>query len=664
LRVAGAFALLSTLSIPRRALAQALDVEVRGDPLAPPPKDPYAAGSVLHADRLASPGLSAADVLRTQPGVAVSDTGGYGALSTASIRGATAAQTPVYLAGVRLNDDVAGSADLSLVPLWLLHRIEIYRSNAPLEGDQLGIGGAVFFVPRRPRGFEGSVGEMVGSFGARGVWAHVGAGDQRAAAIVGVRLEEAANDYRYVNDNGTAFDPSQQKNERLTNADAHTLDVWGIASVALGKDARADLVVNAVERRQGLPRAVIRTVEARLAQSRQLVAVPVRMYCARGCELTVTTSVLASKASYDDPIREVDLDTLHLDVSGTRVEEAVLARWQVLESLRFVPSAHVAVEQLSLVPLDAPSLHAERVSGRVALGADWQPHRLVGLRATGSVECDGTAARGVSPWALPGDAPLVSTLRPCADAEPAARLGLQVGNKPVSLLLNAGRYARVPTLGERYGISGVVRGNAALGPEHGLSADVGVRASAPRSWKIHEAAIDLFGFVRWANDLIAYERASLTALKPFNVGTARVLGAELMATISPVRWIRIDLAATALDPRDVSPSRKTVNDLLPYQARLVLTPRIEGRVPIGTRVLRALKLAASYFYEAARYTDPAGLSVLPQQGSLDVEAEAALLDDHLVLRGRLANVLDQTRVDFVGYPLPGRAGYVNLEARW
>jgi hypothetical protein len=30
----------------------------------------------------------------------------------------------------------------------------------------------------------------------------------------------------------------------------------------------------------------------------------------------------------------------------------------------------------------------------------------------------------------------------------------------------------------------------------------------------------------------------------------------------------------------------------------------------------------------------------------------------------MANVLDQTRVDFIGYPLPGRAGYANMEARW
>src|SRR6185437_5428966 len=387
----------------------------------------------------------------------------------ASIRGATAAETPVYLAGVRLNDDVGGWADLSLVPLWMLHSVEIYRSNAPIEGDQLGIGGAIFFEPKRPRKLEGSVGEMLGSFGARSVWAHVGAGNARAAAIMGARLEEATNDYSYLNDQGTAFDPSKSRIVPLTNADAHTLDVWGLGSVALGAEGRADLVVNEVERRQGLPRALYPTTSARVSVSRQLVAVSTRTPCGKpGCEITTTTSALASSSAYDDPLHEVALETTHLDLVASRAEESMLARWPVLSSLTLLPSARVSVEKLALLPVDAAPLHAERVSGRAALGAEWQAHPLVKVHATGSVECDGTAVAGASPWALPGDAPGDgTTLRPCSDAEPSARLGVQVGQGPIALLVNGGRFARVPTLAEKYGISGAVRGNAALAPEHG-----------------------------------------------------------------------------------------------------------------------------------------------------------------------------------------------------
>src|SRR5262249_17886142 len=132
-------ALASTLAPHPAAADEPPEVEVRGAVIEAPPREPSVAGSVIREDRLRGPGLEAGAVLRTQPGVAVRETGGYGAPSTASIRGATGAQTPIYLAGVRLNDDVGGTADLSLVPLWLLKQLEIYRSNAPLAGDQLGI---------------------------------------------------------------------------------------------------------------------------------------------------------------------------------------------------------------------------------------------------------------------------------------------------------------------------------------------------------------------------------------------------------------------------------------------------------------------------------------------------------------------------------------------
>jgi hypothetical protein len=64
------------------------------------------------------------EVVRTQSGIEVTESGGVGAPSTAAIRGATAASTPVYLGGVRLNDDVGGTADLSMVSLWFIDHVE------------------------------------------------------------------------------------------------------------------------------------------------------------------------------------------------------------------------------------------------------------------------------------------------------------------------------------------------------------------------------------------------------------------------------------------------------------------------------------------------------------------------------------------------------------
>ena len=178
----------------RAGAADPIDVVVEAPPSTVPSKDSGTAGSVVHRDRLQAPGLESADVLRLQPGVTVFDTGGHGAPSTAAIRGATSAQTPVYLAGVRLNDDVGGAADLSLVPLWFVDRVEVYRSNAPLEADALGIGGAIFFEPRLPKATEAGAGTMAGSYGARALWGYAGVGDPSSGALFGVRADGARND--------------------------------------------------------------------------------------------------------------------------------------------------------------------------------------------------------------------------------------------------------------------------------------------------------------------------------------------------------------------------------------------------------------------------------------------------------------------------------------
>ena len=141
------------------------------------------------------PDKNLAESLSRVPGVQVSETGSAADLSTASVRGATSAQTPVYLAGIRLNDDLTGTADLSLIPLWMLGRAEVYRGNAPADADRLGIGGAIYFEPRLPRKNRLLAGAQVGSFGQRALWlgAEVArggdAGEMRRGIDPGLRLD-------------------------------------------------------------------------------------------------------------------------------------------------------------------------------------------------------------------------------------------------------------------------------------------------------------------------------------------------------------------------------------------------------------------------------------------------------------------------------------------
>jgi iron complex outermembrane receptor protein len=645
---------------------EALEVEVRGDPIAAPPKDPSVAGGLIREERLRAPGLQASDALRTQPGVSVLETGGYGSRSTASIRGATAAQTPVYLAGIRLNDDVGGTADLSLVPVWLIHRIEIYRSHAPLAGDQLGLGGAIFFEPRRPRTTEAAIGAMAGSFGARAVWGHVGFGDENAGGLLGLRLDGARNDYTFLTEQGTLLERTRDRVATLTNADMTTVDAWALGSLRLGTEGRTDLVANHLEREQGAPG--LRLFENRMARirlTRQFTGIDTRVPCAdRGCELEASTAMIVARSQYDDPQRELGLGAAEVEVRASRVEEALLVRWLLSDSFSVNPSLRASIERMAIDPGEATSAHVGRVFSRAAVQAEWTLSELVTLRALASAECHGTSLDGRTPWATPGDVEgPVDGSAICNQLQPAGRVGAQIGSGSLTFLATVGRYARVPTLTELYGLSGSVQGNTALEPETGVSAEAGVRTAAPSTSALKGAAMDLFAFVRRSDRLVSYQRSSAGYVRPFNIGSARVTGVELLASYRPAPFAFLEVATTLLDPRNTSPDRP-VNDLLPYQPRVVLAPRLELGSKFGSFPIESGKLSVAYFYEASHYADPAGLNVIPEQGSLDVEAEVSAMNNHVAIRGRVANVFDQKRMDLIGFPLPGRAAYGSLEAKW
>ncbi|WP_437948303.1 TonB-dependent receptor [Sorangium sp. So ce296] len=640
----------------RAAVATApLEVRVEGERArAPaPPKDRSVAGSVLTRDRLTGAGLEAADVLRTQPGVQVTESGGFGGPATAAIRGATAAQTPVYLAGVRLNDDVAGTADLSLVPLWLVERVEIYRGNAPIEADRLGPGGAIFFEPRRPSRTTAGVGAMAGSFGARRGWAFAGVSAGPVSSIVGVSAEAAANRYAFVDDRGTLFDASDDTVRRRQNADVRAVDAWALARFDLGHGATVDVIANGLDREQGVPRlALLPSRQARGESRRALASVVTRVPFGGEAQHTLEarTSFIEARSEFHDPLLELALLTRELRLAGRRLEQTLGATLYLSDRLTVRPMLSVAREGISREPDDIPLARARRTSARGAVSAELRLGEWLALRALGSGECHATGAD-------PG--------RPCDVLAPSGRVGVEAGSGRVRLLATVGRYLRVPTLGEVYGISGVVHGNAELEPESSVTLEAGIRAQTRRGAVLRGAYIDAFVFGRASSGLIAYARSGQGYVAPYNVDRARVLGAELLTGIEVTSFLRAEVAATFLDPRDTTPQRTTANDVLPFRPRLVVAPRLRADwKPSDGAVLSGASGELRAVYQSSRYADPAGLGVIAEQATVDVEAEATWLRGHLAARARVADLLDARRTDVVGYPLPGRSVFLTLESTW
>jgi iron complex outermembrane receptor protein len=659
-------AALGAAAISRVAAAaeSAAEVQVRGAPVTPAsaPKDPSVAASTVRRDELAGPARTAADVLRSEVGVTIAETGGLGAAATASVRGATAAETPVYLAGVRINDDVAGVADLSSVPLWLVDRVEVYRGNAPLEAARFGIGGAIFFEPIRPREPLAGVGALAGSYGSRAAHAFAATGGTDHSLLVGARLEGADNDYRFDDDQGTLFEPGDDRSEKLANADATGLDVWALGQAKVGSGS-TELVLNHFEREQGVPRlALVPTHASRQRSARTLAAIGGKAPLGPDGVLDARTTLLVSSTTLDDPLYELSLRTSRVKLGGSRVEQHLGARIAVSDAALVRVALDAGPERLVRHEGTGPdaenaALDARRVSARIAALGDVAVLPGLSVRPLVALECHATAASTASVAATDGETG-------CDELEPTGRLGVLGTLGELSAFAGAARYVRVPTLGELYGTSAVVRGNPRLESETGTTLDAGLRFSRRLDGELVPLWAALSAYSRASSELVSFVRTAQGYVVPVNVGKARVNGLEVEAGVGFLRHFSLDAALTALDARDRTPDRPRANDILPFRSRLVLASGLRATTgPTGLLYAEELSLRLRHVYQSSRYADLAGLAVIPEQHSLDLEATLEALDGDVLVSARLVNVFDSPRYDVVGFPLPGRSLFVSVEGR-
>jgi iron complex outermembrane receptor protein len=149
------------------------------------------------------------------------------------------------------------------------------------------------------------------------------------------------------------------------------------------------------------------------------------------------------------------------------------------------------------------------------------------------------------------------------------------------------------------------------------------------------------------------------------VASARVAGIEGQAGVGFLPWLSIDVSGTLLDPRDTTAGRLVVNDILPFQSRLVLVPRLSAESRrIGLYPIGRVRAEVRWVYQASRYADTAGLAVIPSQSSLDAELLAQTSNEVWTARFRASDLIDQPLFDVVGFPLPGRSLFLSLEAQW
>ena len=232
------------------------------------PLDATAAGSeVLVRDRIVP--QTTEQLLQEAAGTRVVETGARGTPFCLRIRGAACDQVTVMLDDVPISSPDAGAFDLSLVPLEAIDGFEIYRGGTPAWLNDGSIGGVLRL---RPRDYEQNELGARGTFGSFRSWSANAFGAAEADKVELFATAGAAgapNDYPYIDDNGTRFDPTDDVERERRNADFLQGFGFGNVMVETSEASRLKLVFLGLGRERGEPGpASSPAIQARVNETR------------------------------------------------------------------------------------------------------------------------------------------------------------------------------------------------------------------------------------------------------------------------------------------------------------------------------------------------------------------------------------------------------------
>lgn len=626
-------------------------------------RDLAADSSAVTRERTARAGESLPQLLGELPGVFVTRTGGLGAPASVSLRGSTPNQVQVYVDGVPLNAATGGGVDLDQLPVGFVERVEVYRGATPMAFGASGIGGVVSLTTAPPDSTRAGARLEAGSWDTRGVAAEAGVAAGRVRVGGGLHVVHTDGDFPFLQDQGTAFDPSDDRTARRQNNAVDQTDGFGTARLALSGGRALSASVLGFGRDQGVPgRALIPTRRTHLDTRRWLgrLAYTGANDLGPGGRLNVEARALTLLQRFSDPEHEISgVPTATRDRTTSLGGQVSASRafGGVVRSTLMLDTTHEWYEPYDAAKADPAGAPGSRTSATAGLETSFWVQRtdtqiIPSLRLESAR--DVVSRRNAFTDVPEATAPTLHLL-------PVIRLALvQSAGDHVTLRANGGRYARLPSLTERYGNTGFIVPNPDLVPESGWNADAGAafRAGTARV----RATADVTAFAALSSQLIVFEAVGQQAVEARNVGRARVLGVDAALSAEAGRHGRLTGQVTFSDARDTS-------DVPAYRGRpLPLRPRLRGYV---RPELRAVALGAGFTGSVYADFDYTGGNTMFPNGGVEQPSRAlwgagtsfAHEDSGVRLTVSAQNLTDARVWDVVGYPLPGRSFFVSFGFR-
>jgi iron complex outermembrane receptor protein len=602
---------------------------------------------------------SLAEVIEKEAGVQVRRAGGLGSFSTVSLRGSTSDQVLVFLDGILLNDASGGGVDLSTISLSDIDSIEIYKGVTPASFGRSSLGGVVNIRTLRSRkGIRGSVGAGYGSFDTWKLSGFVNHKPGRWDYLASADYLESENDFKFLNDKGTSWNPADDRMERRHNAQFHENNFLGKMGRDLTEKSRVEFMDQWFSKKQGLP-AWNNSEFAKTSFETDRNIATVKLTANDIGPYHFNTSTFLDYAhkveEYDDSEGQIglgrQLNRYTTDRFGGHGIVDWHSEWNTLSLMLDIQTETYSPEDLLNPDNRIPESTRDSFSIGVQDNLYFFRERLIVTPAVRYTRIHDERNSAIDMWgrSLEGSTKDETSWSP--------QLGLKyLVFEGLTLKTNIGRYVREPSFFELFGDRGFFTGNADLKSEKGTNFDVGFEGhwAGPDKW-LKNLTWSAAWFHNTVNDLISRVYDARGVGKSVNISSSEISGVETSLKVDLLEHFRFIGNATWQNPVQQNEIEAFDGNILPGRFQESYLARLEG-------FYGPAKVYGEYITESGLFYDAANLLKAGDKREINLGASFLFRSFTVTLEAR--NVGDERYEDFNGYPMPGRSGRLTVQYKF
>ena len=595
------------------------------------------------------------EVIEKAAGIQVRQSGGAGSFSSVSLRGSASEQVMVFLDGILLNDASGGGVDLSNISLSDVAAIEIYKGATPANFGKSSIGGAINIKTlRSQKGVSGHARAGYGSFNTRNLTGYLNAKPGKWDLVLSSDYKSSDNDFTFTNDNGTQFNPLDDKEEKRNNAQFDQKDVMAKLGYDLSAMSRLDLAYQWFDKNQGLPNwRNSENVQTSLETKRQIATARLTTDNITPLHLNSALSFefLTKEEVYDDRGGHIGLGEQHSKYTTNRYG----ITWYV-EKLLDSQTIGLTLSGLheTFEPLDYLGRSTPHDSNRNLFSAAVEDTFFFfnnKLTLTPGLRClafRDELKSGVSPYGIALD----EQTRNQQHVSP--QLGASFQALPwMKIKSNLARHVREPSFYELFGDRGFTTGNMDLEAEEGVNFDLGVEISRDLEWPwLDRVRASAVYFRSDVDNLITRTYDARGVGKAVNISGTMIQGVESSLDLGFLKHFKLFINFTWQDTENESDIKAFNGKKLPGRFETACHTRLEAR-------LADLKLYVEYTMENNMFYDTANLLKAADKRETNLGLTWQYGRWRINLEAK--NIQDNVYEDFNGYPLPGRSCFATVK---